>query len=443
MRKCNLSTVGSPAVSFGANVPGGLNESNTFVKLNEEAPEDIVDSWRNELEGREGRTVNIMEVNSGPPSAGLEVTITGNDYQHVSLAALELMDKLAALDGIANVTSNVSDARDEIVVDVDPARAAAVGLSAQQVALQVNQFFVQRNVASMLTEQGPVDVALSMDSTGLRGLESLEGLAIAGPLGSTTLGDVAEIRSQAGPVTITRTDGFRSASITGSITSDDAQAVGVAIQEKIDELDLPSGVDVTNGGVFQQIAEGFEAIFIAMGIGIVLVYLVMVAALGSLRNPFVIVTSLPLAIMGAMVALLLTGRSLGLPAMMGLLMLIGIVVTNAIVLISFVEQLRERRGLSVYEALMRGGRIRLRPILMTALTTSMALLPLAVFVEESGGIIGAELATVVIGGLVSSTVLTLIVVPVVYTLVNESIPNLIQRAMRRGSVVPQSAQEST
>ena len=93
-----LSTVGSPAVSFGANVPGGLNESNTFVKLNEEAPEDIVDSWRNELEGREGRTVNIMEVNSGPPSAGLEVTITGNDYQHVSsVAALELMDKLAAL----------------------------------------------------------------------------------------------------------------------------------------------------------------------------------------------------------------------------------------------------------------------------------------------------------------------------------------------------------
>ena len=438
-----LSTVGSPAVSFGANVPGGLNQSNTFVKLNEEAPEDIVDSWRNELEGREGRTVNIMELANGPPSAGLEVTITGNDYQHISSVALELMDKLSTLDGIANVTSNVSEARDEIMVDVDPARAAAVGLSAQQVALQVNQFFVQRNVASLLTEQGSVDVALSMDSTGLRGLESLEGLAIAGPLGSTTLGDVAEIRSQAGPVTITRTDGFRSASITGSITSDDAQAVGVAIQEKIDELDLPSGVDVTNGGVFQQIAEGFEAIFIAMGIGIVLVYLVMVAALGSLRNPFVIVTSLPLAIMGAMVALLLTGRSLGLPAMMGLLMLIGIVVTNAIVLISFVEQLRERRGLSVYEALMRGGRIRLRPILMTALTTSMALLPLAAFVEESGGIIGAELATVVIGGLVSSTVLTLIVVPVVYTLVNESIPNLIQRVMRRGSVVPQSAQEST
>ena len=118
--------------------------------------------------------------------------------------------------------------------------------------------------------------------------------------------------------------------------------MGQEIQQIIDGLTLPSGVGVTNGGVFAQIAEGFEAIFIAMIVGVVGVYLVMVASLGSLRNPFVIITSLPLAIIGALAALAITGRSLGLPAMMGILMLIGIVVTNAIVLISFVEQLRER-----------------------------------------------------------------------------------------------------
>ena len=184
-------------------------------------------------------------------------------------------------------------------------------------------------------------------------------------------------------MTISRTDGLRSASISGSITSDDTQAVGIEIQDKIDGLALPPGVEVTSGGVFAQIAEGFQDIFLAMAVGIVLIYLVMVASLGSLRNPFVIVTSLPLAIIGALAALAITGRSLGLPAMMGILMLIGIVVTNAIVLISFVEQLRQR-GLSVYDALMRGGRIRLRPILMTAITTSIALLPLAAFVEGGG-----------------------------------------------------------
>ena len=126
-------------------------------------------------------------------------------------------------------------------------------------------------------------------------------------------------------MTITRTDGSRSASITGSITSEDTQAVGQQIQQIIEGLAMPPGVEVTNGGVFAQIAEGFQSIFLAMIVGVVGVYLVMVASLGSLRNPFVIITSLPLAIIGALAALAITGRSLGLPAMMGILMLIGIV----------------------------------------------------------------------------------------------------------------------
>ena len=167
-----------------------------------------------------------------------------------------------------------------------------------------------------------------------------------------------------------------------------------------------------------------------MAVGIILVYLVMVASLGSLRNPFVIVMSLPLALIGALSALVITSRTLGLPAMMGVLLLIGIVITNAIVLIAFVEQLRAR-GLSVHDALVQGGRTRLRPILMTAFTTSIALLPLAAFTSAEGGIIGAELATVVIGGLMSSTFLTLIVVPVVYTIMHETLPGFFGRVAFR------------
>ncbi len=436
-----ISTVGSPSASFGASVPGGFNQSNTFVQLSEDAPEDIIASLRDRLEGVEGRTINITEVSNGPPTAGLDISVTGNDYGDISSVTLDLMGELETLEGVENVTSNVSDARDEIVVNVDPARAASIGLSARQVAFQVNQFFVGQNVTRVQTDNGTVDVELSVDSSDVSNVESVESLAIAGPLGMTSLGEVAEVVVQPGPVTITRTDGLRSASITGSITSDDTQAVGIAIQEKIDALSLPPGVEVTSGGVFAQIAEGFQAIFLAMAVGVALVYLVMVASLGSLRNPFVIITSLPLAVIGAMFALFVTGRSLGLPAMMGFLMLIGIVVTNAVVLIALVEQLRQRRGMSVYDALIEGGRVRLRPILMTALTTSMALLPLATFVEDAGGIIGAELATVVIGGLVSSTALTLVVVPVVYFLMNESIPGLFNRIFRRESDVPQTAQQ--
>ena len=434
-----LSTVGSPSASFGASAPGGFNQSNTFVRLREDAPEDIIATLRERLEGVEGRTINIMEASGGPPMAGLDISVTGNDYEDISSVTLELSGELESVEGVENVTSNVSEARDEIVVDVDPARAASIGLSARQVAFQVNQFFVSQNVTRVQTEDGAVEVSLGVDSTGISDVESVSSLAIAGPLGIASLKEIAKVTVQPGPVTITRTDGRRSASITGSITADDTQAVGIAIQEKIDALSVPAGVEITSGGVFAQIAEGFQTIFVAMAVGVALVYLVMVASLGSLRNPFVIITSLPLAIIGAMFALFVTGGSLGLPAMMGLLMLIGIVVTNAVVLIAFVEQLRQRRGMSVYDALIEGGRVRLRPILMTAITTSIALLPLATFVEDEGGIIGAQLATVVIGGLVSSTALTLVVVPVVYMLMNESIPGLFNRIFHREGEEPGTA----
>ena len=176
-----------------------------------------------------------------------------------------------------------------------------------------------------------------------------------------------------------------------------------------------------------------------MAIGIALVYLVMVASLGFAEESVRDNNQPSARCHRGDVRAVHHGTSLGLPAMMGFLMLIGIVVTNAVVLIAFVEQLRQRRGMSVYDALIEGGRVRLRPILMTALTTSMALLPLATFVEDEGGIIGAQLATVVIGGLVSSTALTLVVVPVVYMLMNESIPGLFNRIFRRDDEAPEAA----
>ena len=431
-----VTTVGSPGASFGDNIPSGFNQSNTLVRLREDAPENIADVLRNNLTSSEGRTIVVQEIVNGPPQAGLDIVITGPNYADISAIALQLEDELSRVPGVENVSSNVSEARDEIVINVDPARAASVGLSTQQVAFQVNQFLTGQTVTQIEVEGQAVDVVLAARTDSIDSLESLGDMMISGPLGASPLSEIASVVEVEGPVTIIRTDGTRSASITGSITSDDAQAVGQEIQQIIDGLALPPGVGVINGGVFAQIAEGFQSIFLAMIVGVVGVYLVMVASLGSLRNPFVIITSLPLAIIGALAALAITGRSLGLPAMMGILMLIGIVVTNAIVLISFVEQLRER-GLSVYDALIQGGRVRLRPILMTAITTSIALLPLAAFVEDEGGILSAELATVVIGGLVSSTVLTLVVVPVVYTLANESIPNLFRRIFRRGAAAPQ------
>ncbi len=432
-----VSTIGSVEGGFlpTGGVQSGFNSANVFAALRGDAPPDVSRDLREEMSGVDGRRIDITEVSQGPPQAGLEISVTGSDYADISAAARELLQELESVDGIENLTSDISEARDEIALEVDPARAAAIGLSAQQVAFQVSQTLVGQPVAQVEIDGEVLEAALLGSADSLNSVEELGAMIVAGPLGAATLADVADISRRPGPVTIARTDGARSARITGSITSDDTQAVGLEIQSKIDALDLPPGVRVASGGVFQQIGEEFQQIFVAMAVGIALIYLVMVASLGSLRNPFVIVTSMPLAMIGALAALAITGRSLGLAGAMGILMLIGIVVTNAVVLISFVEQLRQG-GMSVRDALMRGGRIRLRPILMTALTTSIALLPLAAFTEDSGGIISAELATVVIGGLASSTFLTLIVVPVVYTLANDSIPALFARLSRRAGGEP-------
>ena len=423
------TTIGTPEGGFipGAGPGlGGSSRASIFVRLEDDAPEDITDQLRTELSGREGRTIAITEISEGPPVSGLEVRVTGHDYEAISAVARALTPEFSAIDGIVDVSSDVSDSRDEIVIEVKLAEASRLGLSARSVAFQVNQFMVGRPVTEVDLDGSATTVLLKGRSEDVDNVEKVKAISIAGPIGTARLDEIADIVVREGPLTISRIDGRRSASITGVITGEDAQAIGLEVQKKIDAITLPSGVEVVTGGLFAQIAEGFEDIFLAMGIGIILVYLVMAASLGALRNPFVIIMSLPLAIIGALTALAVTGRALGLPAMMGVLLLIGIVVTNAIVLIAFVEQLRER-GLSIPEALVQGAKVRLRPILMTAFTTSFALLPLAAFVESEGGIIGAELATVVIGGLMSSTFLTLIVVPVVYTIMHVSIPSFLNR----------------
>ncbi len=417
------TTVGSLNNPFSSGSNSGRPSSaNILLRLSENSPAGMADILRRDLSGT-GRSVVVTEIADGPPQSELEVKVTGGDYTAISAVAVDLARDFESIEGIVNVSSDVSEARPEIVIVVNPVVSGFLGLTATSVAAQVNQIFAGRPITQIDLNGDSVGVVLKLSQDDSSSIDKVKSIIITGPSGSANLGDLAEVSFKPSPVSISRFDGQRAASIIGSITDNDTQKIGQKVQAKIDAMNLPPGVKVTTGGVFQQIAEGFRDIFSAMAIGVLLVYLVMIISLGSLKSPFVIITSLPLALIGALIALAITGRTLGLPAAMGLLLLIGIVVTNAIVLIAFVEQLRER-GLNIHDALVQGGLVRLRPILMTAFTTSFALIPLAVFASDEGGIIGAELATVVIGGLASSTFLTLIVVPVVYTLVHSSLPRV-------------------
>ncbi len=434
-------TLGSQSDEFGPGAAAGnFHVAGFFLRLSDAVPEDIADRIRNhpglkDFEESDA-DLTIQEISGGPPSDQLEITVTGSNFTDISNAARDLEAALFGIEGIVNVNSDVSEARNEVTIRVDPLAAAELGLTTSQVGQQVNQYLVGQIITEMDLEDLTLDLVVRGRPEDADDLDKLKNLTIQSQLGSEKLGSIAEIAIEQGPLSISRFDLERSASISGDIIAEDTQAIGRLVAAAIQDLDLPPGVKVRTGGIFEQINEGFQDVFTAMTVGVILVYLVMVASLGSLRDPFIIVLSLPLAVVGALVALAITGRTLSLSALMGFLLLIGVVVTNAIVLLTFVEQLRER-GMGIYEALLEGGRTRVRPILMTAFTTTFALFPLAVSSSEDSGIIGSELATVVIGGLISSTFLTLVAVPVLYVLFHSSLPGLItlltHPRRRRGS----------
>ncbi|WP_244631905.1 efflux RND transporter permease subunit [Plantibacter sp. CFBP 8804] len=226
---------------------------------------------------------------------------------------------------------------------------------------------------------------------------------------------VAQVGEERAAAAITRIDGVRTVTVSATPTGDDLSATTLAVREGLDGLDLPSGVTASVGGVAQDQEESFAQLGLAMLIAIVLVFIVMVATFRSLLQPLILLVSVPFAATGAIAALLITGTPLGIPSMIGLLMLIGIVVTNAIVLIDLVNSYRAR-GDGIDDAVLHGARLRLRPIIMTACATIFALVPMSLGLTGGGVFISQSLAIVVIGGLVSSTLLTLILVPVLYLL---------------------------
>jgi HAE1 family hydrophobic/amphiphilic exporter-1 len=357
---------------------------------------------------------------AGFTSNGLQIIVSSSDPAEVEAATQAVVDGLAGDPDLANLSSDLVRATPEIQVTVDPSKAFGVGLTAAQVAGEVRSALVSSTVTQVTFEAGrPMDLVVQLDPEGVASVEDLRALPV-GTVAKVPLGDIATVEQADVQGSITRIDQAPAASISAEILSDDTGDVSQRVQGVIDGLvadgTIPPSVAVELAGVSQQQSEAFGGLFASMGVAILLVYVMMVLTFNSLVTPFIILFSLPLATIGAFPALFLTDRPIGVSALIGFLMLIGIVVTNAIVLLDLVERLRDQ-GRPTREALIEGGRIRVRPILMTAIATILALMPLAAGLNE-GSIIAAELGTVVIGGLFSSTFLTLIVVPAVYLLVD-------------------------
>ena len=350
-------------------------------------------------------------------SSSISVVVSGANQADVEKATAVVQAELKTMPDLINVKSDLAAKSTQYDIDVDPNKAILDGTSTYGVQSEVHNALVGTKIGSVNLVGAPTDVYLQVDAK-LTSIETLSKMPVG--VGKMPLGSIATVAPMDNQSRVSRVDQSPAATVSADPTSKDTGAVSMEIQKAVDKLTadgkLP-GVTVKLSGVTEQMTQAFGGLFVSMAVAILLVYLVMVLVFNSLIDPLVIMFSLPLATIGAFPALFFTQRPIGISALIGFLMLIGIVVTNAIVLLDLVEQHRHR-GMPMHEALMQGGRTRVRPILMTAIATMLALMPLALGLSE-GEIIASELATVVIGGLFTSTFLTLIVVPVVYSLVED------------------------
>ncbi|MDQ0644003.1 efflux RND transporter permease subunit [Microbacterium murale] len=356
-----------------------------------------------------------VNASAGLGSSDIEVNVTAPSSDALADATEAVKSELEGRDGIGAITDNLAASLPYIAVVVDRQAAADNGLSEVAVGSIVSSTMRPQQAGSVELDDTALTVYIAATDPPAT-IDELRSLVIPSPRGIITLQDIALVEQREGPTSITTEQGRRTSTITVPPASDNLAVATASVTAALNEVDLPDGASAEVGGVASQQADSFGQLGLAMLAAILIVYVVMVATFKSLRQPLLLLVSVPFAATGAILLQIITGVPLGVASLIGVLMLIGIVVTNAIVLVDLVNQYREK-GLSTRDAVMAGGEKRLRPILMTALATIFALTPMALGITGHGGFISQPLAIVVIGGLVSSTVLTLIVLPTLYNLV--------------------------
>ncbi|MGW1447709.1 efflux RND transporter permease subunit [Micromonospora sp. NPDC002411] len=360
----------------------------------------------------------------------LEVIVQASDPEVLTRAAEEARAAMAGVPDVEDVSTSLAERVPRVDVTVDRVAAGRVGLTEAAVGQLVSQAFRGAPLGQVALDGQQQNVVLRLGTKPPVTVEELRAL----PVGPVKLDDIADVTQGEGPQQVTRIDGERSVSVTGTATGSNLGATSTELQKRLDGIDVP-GASFTIGGVSADQADAFGDLGLAVLAAIAIVFLIMVATFRSLTQSLILLISIPFASTGAIGLLLITGTPLGVPALIGVLMLVGIVVTNAIVLLDLINQYRAQ-GMGVREAVVEGGRRRLRPILMTAVATIFALLPMALGLTGEGGFISQPLAVVVIGGLLSSTLLTLILVPTLYSMVEHTKESLRDRRGRRRSGEP-------
>ncbi len=343
------------------------------------------------------------------------VEIYGHDIAKADAFALKVKKIMDEIPGLTDVTISREKGKPELWVEVDRKKAASLGLNMAQIASTLRTKFYG-DVATKYREGGEeYDTFVRLEGSDRQSIADLENAFVTSPLGKQIpISNIARIVERRGSLTLERKDQERVVYVGGSLYKRSLGKVVADLKKGLAKISIPEGIDVEIGGSAQDQAETFRWLGIALVFGIILVYMVMAAQFESLLDPFVILFSIPFAIVGVIWALFITGKTFNTISFVGMVMLVGIVVNNAIVLVDYINIMRAR-GLALFEAILVTGPRRLRPVLMTAFTTIFALLPLALKTGE-GSEMWSPLAISVIGGLLVSTLVTLILVPVMYSI---------------------------
>ncbi|MCY0876260.1 MAG: efflux RND transporter permease subunit [Firmicutes bacterium] len=412
--------VGSDPGQYSTSGPSGQNQASFFVKLTTKANvNQFVDQLRSAVVPITGNAViqvNAVSLASG--GSGFDLVINGPNLPAITQAATQITNRLQHFQGLANVQNNLSDTQPQVSVQPKMQELAQYSLSPYQIAGVVRDYLGGQNIGNveLAGTQYPIVVNVNNQAS-LSSLAAMDALPITTPTGQTiTLGEVADVTIAQTPVDVMHRDGQDYAEVTGDYTTQNTGSTTKLALQAVSHLTLPNGVTTQLSGGGQQLNQSFAELIEAVVVAVGMVYIVMLIAFGEWTAPFAILFSMPVALIGAFFGTWIGHQPISVSSLIGILMLMGIVVTNAIVLIARVEQQRER-GMGIREALLEAGTTRLRPILMTAIATICALLPLALGLSE-GALISQGLAVVVIGGLTTSTILTLVIVPLMYELLH-------------------------
>ncbi|MGC9325181.1 MAG: efflux RND transporter permease subunit [Desulfomonilia bacterium] len=418
-------TMGSKYAAAQGEMSPGVNKARIFARFTDkedrtQSSDSIINEIRQRfprLEGVEYRFEDLSGSLFGTGGSPIEVDIYGSDLNTLDTISSQALAKLAGIDGLKDLDTSLKKSKPELQVMVDREKASTLGLSVAQIGSTVEAAMLGTVVSRYHDAGEEYDIRVRFQEPFRQDLSDLENITIQSPLGFTVpLSQVASLEQTVGPITIKRKNQSRVVTLIGTNFDRDLGSISSDVKKSMEAVSMPEGYFYDIGGVYEDMQTSFSELSKAFIVAIILVYMVMAAQFESLTQPLIVMFTLPLAYVGVIFGLAATGRSLSVPSFMGLIILMGIVVNNAIVMIDYINHLR-RGGMEKAQAIITGASVRLRPILITSITTITAMLPMA-FSTSEGSEMRSPMAVAVASGLLFAMVLTLVIIPSAYSIID-------------------------